>query len=50
MVGDGKEIIATKDQWLRDKSNFCVDNLSMYEGRNEKVSELFLPGTKVWDE
>lgn len=43
------DIIATKDRWLIAKSNFKVDNLHIYEGRNDLVSSLFYPDTKSWD-
>lgn len=49
MVGDGRDIVATKDRWLRTKSNFRVDDLHVYEGRNERVSTLFCPGSKTLD-
>lgn len=49
VVGDGQKILTTKDQWLAKKNNFRVDNLPRYEGRNETVSSLFIPCTKVWD-
>lgn len=49
MVTDGKDIVATKDRWLRSKNDFKVDNLHLNEGRNEQVSTLFYPGTKIWD-
>ncbi|XP_074374616.1 putative mitochondrial protein AtMg00310 [Apium graveolens] len=46
VLGDGEDIVAVKDQWLRKKSDFRVESSYLYEGRNEKVSQLFLPGTK----
>ncbi|WOH14253.1 hypothetical protein DCAR_0933770 [Daucus carota subsp. sativus] len=49
VLGDGKAIVAVEDPWLRRKRDFKVENCHMYEGRNEKVSGLFLPGTKQWD-
>ncbi|XP_074328485.1 uncharacterized protein LOC141666397 [Apium graveolens] len=49
VVGDGNDFIIVKDQWLRAKHDFRVDDLVIYEGRDEKVSTLFLSGSKVWD-
>lgn len=50
VLGKGNEIVATKDPWLRRKSNFCVDNNLIYEERSEKVSSLFVAGRKEWNE
>ncbi|KAL8124645.1 hypothetical protein AgCh_012338 [Apium graveolens] len=50
VVGNGSDIIATKDHWLRDKNNFCVEDFHGYAGRSECVKSLFIPGTKIWDE
>lgn len=41
-VGDGKDIVAVKDVWLRAKSDFCVEESHVYEDRHELVSDLFL--------
>lgn len=49
VVGDGKDIVDVADLWLKEKKKFRVDNLHIYEGRNELVSSLFYPGTKTWD-
>lgn len=49
VVGDGRNIMATKDPWLSRKADFKVCNHWRYEGRNETVETLFHPGTKVWD-
>lgn len=49
VVGDGSDIIATKDQWLSRKSDLKVDDSHLYMGRYGRVSSLFYPGTKVWD-
>lgn len=46
VVGNGENIFATKDQWLRMKKDFSVENSHLYEGRNEKVSTYFLPNSK----
>ena len=48
VVGDGHSIKATKDPWLAKKIDFRVENHLRYEGRNEIVSSLFYPGTKLW--
>lgn len=32
--GDGNDIVATKDRWLRNKHDLKVYNLYLYEGRN----------------
>lgn len=47
--GDGSDIVATKDQWLVSKIGFMVEDSHRYEGRNERVSSLFYPRTKIWD-
>ncbi|XP_074352364.1 uncharacterized protein LOC141691531 [Apium graveolens] len=49
VVGDGRSTVATKDLWLAQKFDFRVDNLKMYEGREEKVATLFYPNSKTWD-
>lgn len=49
VVGDGNLAVATRDRWLSQKPDFKVDDVTMYDGRNERVSTLFQPGTKVWD-
>ncbi|XP_074336668.1 uncharacterized protein LOC141673834 [Apium graveolens] len=49
VVGDGRSVTATRDPWLAQKPNFRVDNLQMYEGRQEKVATLFYPDSKTWD-
>lgn len=40
VVGDGEDIVATQDPWLRKKQDFRVENLHIYEGRDERVSSL----------
>ncbi|KAL8134407.1 hypothetical protein AgCh_009436 [Apium graveolens] len=42
-------VIATKDPWLSKKVDFKVEKHWSYEHRNETVSSLFYPGTKLWD-
>lgn len=49
IVGNGEDIVAVQDPWLRPKSNFMVENSHTYAGRNELVSSLFIPGTKQWN-
>ena len=49
VIGDGKEVVAVQDPWLRRKPDYRVENNHMYQGRDEKVADLFLPGTKQWN-
>lgn len=49
ILGDGNDIVAVQDQWLRYKSDFKVDNNHIYEGRSELVSSYFLQNSKQWD-
>lgn len=46
VVGDGTDIIATKDHWPRDKTNFSVEDFHGNAGRSELVNSLFYPETK----
>lgn len=41
--------MAVQDPWLRQKCDFLFENSHTYEGRNELVSSLILPGTKQWN-
>lgn len=41
VLGNGENIVATKEQWLRTKNDFCVDDSNFYSGRHEKVSTIF---------
>lgn len=50
VVGNGEDVIATKDRWLREKTGFCVEDFHGYAGRTEHVNSFFYPGTKTWDE
>ncbi|KAL8127779.1 hypothetical protein AgCh_014632 [Apium graveolens] len=49
VLGNGKDIVATKDPWLRKKSDFRVENNAVYDGRDEIVSSLFIPNEKQWN-
>lgn len=49
MVGNGEDISATKDQWIRGKRNFCVENDHRYVGRTERVSDYITTSTRSWD-
>lgn len=48
-MGDGADIIATTDPWLRDKRDFHVEQSHMYAGKNEIMSSWFVPEKKHWD-
>lgn len=41
VVGNGNDIHAIRDQWLRLKKDFCVENSHLYEGRDECLQLLF---------
>ncbi|KAL8105033.1 hypothetical protein AgCh_028992 [Apium graveolens] len=49
ILGNGVDIVATRDPWLRSKQDFCVEDDHMYVGREEKVANLFYAGTNSWD-
>lgn len=49
VLGDGESISATKDPWLRKKTDFRVEYSHRYEGRNESVASLFTVNTKNWN-
>lgn len=49
VVGDGVDIRATKDPWLRLKRGHCVEDDHTYVAREERVADLFIPNTKIWD-
>lgn len=49
VLGNGNDIIATKDAWLRKKGGFRVDQSPFLEGRNEVVSRFFLHAEKKWN-
>ena len=48
VLGDGKDIVATKDPWLRQKTNFVVEDSHRYAGRSELVSTLIDADTRSW--
>lgn len=49
VLGNGNDIVATKDPWLRSKENFWVAQSLLYEGRSDVVSSLFSPHEKKWN-
>ncbi|XP_074351807.1 uncharacterized protein LOC141690954 [Apium graveolens] len=49
VLGNGDDIAATKDPWLRMKMNFYVEPNPFYDGRNEVISSLFCPNEKKWN-
>lgn len=49
VIGDGQTVMATRDPWLAKKDGYKVDDIQTYEGRIEKVADLFYPGTKLSD-
>lgn len=49
MLGDGEEIQAFIDPWLRGKNNYCVEDHHLIRVRDAKVSASFHPNTKEWD-
>lgn len=46
VLGNGEDIVATKDPWLRQKRDFKVEQSHRYEGRTEVVSSLFNTNAK----
>ncbi|KAL8119214.1 hypothetical protein AgCh_016651 [Apium graveolens] len=49
VLGNRVDIVAIKDQWLRNKRGFSVKQSHRYEGRSEYVSSLFNAGSKCWN-
>ncbi|XP_074322978.1 uncharacterized protein LOC141659936 [Apium graveolens] len=49
VLGNGNEIVAAKDLWLRLKGDFHVEQSTFYEGRNELVSSFFYPNERKWN-
>lgn len=50
VLGDGKTINITTDRWLKDKEDFCVNQVSTTVGLNSKVCEFFKNDRKMCDE
>lgn len=50
VLGNGEDIHAFSDPWLRLKEGFQVDQTHENNNREDKVSDFFLAGTKRWDE
>lgn len=48
-MGDGNDIVAAKDPWLRLKNNYRVDQNHGYANPNAMVSSFFFPDSKQWD-
>ncbi|XP_074356116.1 uncharacterized protein LOC141695803 [Apium graveolens] len=49
VLGDGVDINAYKDPWLRGNPDFKVNQNHRYESYSTSVSSLFFAGAKVWD-
>lgn len=49
VFGDGMGIKVFQDAWLRGKVEFRVDNCYSDSIGSVKASDLFIPGTKIWD-
>lgn len=49
MLGNGEEIKAFHDPWLRGKSDYCVENSHLNEVRDVNVCNYFRLDTKEWD-
>lgn len=50
VLGDGQDINAFSDPWLRANEGFCVEDHHLNGFRDTKVSAYFHPNTKMWDE
>lgn len=48
-VGNGKDICATKDRWLRGKLDFQVENSHMYADRADRVADYIHNDSKTWN-
>lgn len=46
VLGDGKEIDAFSDAWLKPKLDFCVEDSHTNFMRHKKVCDFFLPDSK----
>lgn len=49
MLGDGRSINISVDQWMRGKSDCSVKNHHVNSSKDDKVSEYFRPNTKELD-
>lgn len=49
VLGNGNDIVATRDPWLRSKNNFLMEQDQRYEQRNEVVSSLFIQNERKWN-
>lgn len=49
MLGNGNDIIASRDPWLQTKKDFQVEQNPFYAERNELVSYFFTPHEKRWN-
>lgn len=49
ILGDGKEIRAFVDPWLKMKRDYCVEDHHLNDIREERVCNYFRPNTKEWD-
>lgn len=50
VLGDGMDINAVKDPWLKNKEGFCVDQGPAYGAHNISVSDFFMGDARSWDE
>lgn len=49
VVGNGQNINATKDRWLKAKKGFCVDNSHFYAGRDDRLSNYIISQNRSWN-
>lgn len=49
VLGDGKDINAIEDNWLRGKPDFRVNQDIWYNAGDRDVSNWMLSGSRVWD-
>ena len=49
IVGDHQSIDVYKDSWLRGKADFRVEANDVSGEVSAKVKDLFIPGTRMWD-
>lgn len=48
ILGDGKDIKAFTDPWLRGKGDYRVEDHHLNVSRNENVCNYFRPNIKEW--